>query len=245
MMRLNVIYFSITVRQALSYAVEKVESMLEVADVLKSSGKELLALVPKDSKFRDVSNKIQNAIYWVIASLKSLCPFNGHAAEMPVSDFDIPQFGEPGFIQQQQQEQQQQEPTSTKCHVPAAAAGSSEQEATDVLIVDDPEIPDPKHHKKFQKVCQTHVTREQICTKITIVILLTLRIPDTIQKEVHQQDLFLMTQCVTVVNHLIVQGKLLNMCHNNILQTLFRHVLFVAQHQPKGNTSGSMLGHSI
>ena len=151
MMHLNVIYFSISVRPALSYAVEKVESMLEAADVLKSSGKELLALAPKDSKFGDVSNKIQNAIYWVNASLKSLCPFNGHAAEVPVSDFDIPQFGEPCFIQQQQQEQQQQEPTSTKCHVPAAAAGSSEQEATDVLIVDDPEIPDPKPHKKFQK----------------------------------------------------------------------------------------------
>ena len=152
MMHLNVIYFSISVCPALSYAVEKVESMLEAADVLKSSGKELLALVPKDSKFGDVSNKIQNAIYWVNASLKSLCPFNGHAAEVPVSDFDIPQFGEPCFMQQQQQEQQQQEPTSTKCHVPAAAAGSSEQEATDVLIVDDPEISDPKPHKKFQKV---------------------------------------------------------------------------------------------
>ena len=248
MMCLNVLYFSITVRPALSYAVEKVKLILEVADVLKFSGKELLALVPKDSKFGDVSNKIQNAIYWVNASLKSLCPLNGHVAEVPVSDFDIPQFGEPGFIQQQQQEQQQQEPTSTKHpkhSVPAAAAGSSEQETTDVLIVDDPEIPDSKPHKKFQKVLQTHVTREQICTKTTIVILLTLRIPDTIQKEVHQQDLFLMTQCVTVVNHLIVQGKLLNMCHNNILQTLFGHVLFVAQHQPKGNTSGSMLGHSI
>ena len=60
MMHLNVIYFSIS---ALSYAVEKVESMLESADVLKFSGKELLALVPKDSKFGDVSNKIQNAIY--------------------------------------------------------------------------------------------------------------------------------------------------------------------------------------
>ena len=68
MTHLNVIYFSITVRPALSYAVEKVELMLEVADVLKSSGKELLALVPKDSKFGDVSNKIQNAIYWVNAS---------------------------------------------------------------------------------------------------------------------------------------------------------------------------------
>ena len=100
MMCLNVLYFSITVRPALSYAVEKVESMLEAADILKSSGKELLALAPKDSKFGDVSNKIQNAIYWVNASLKSLCPFNGHAAEVPVSDFDIPQFGEPGFIQQ-------------------------------------------------------------------------------------------------------------------------------------------------
>ena len=246
MMHLNNIYFSITVRPAFSYAVEKVKSMLEAADVLKSSGKELLALLPKYSKFGDVSNKIQNAIYWVNASLKSLCPFNGHAAEVPVSDFDIPQFGEPGFIQQQQQQQQQQqEPTSTKHHVPAAAAGSSEQEATDVLIVDDPEIPDPNLIRNSNKSCQTHVTREQICTKITIVILLTLRIPDTIQKEVYQQDLFLMTQCVTVVNHLIVQGKLLNMCHNNILQTLFGHVLFVAQHKPKGNTSGSMLRHSI
>ena len=155
MMHLIVLYFSITVHPALSYAVEKLESMLEAADVLKSSGKELLALVPKDSKFGDVSNKIQNAIYWVNASLKSLCPFNGHAAEVPVSDFDIPEFGEPGFIQQQQQEQQQQEPTSNKHpkhSVPAAAAGSSEQEATDVLIVDEPEIPDPKPHKKFQKV---------------------------------------------------------------------------------------------
>ena len=128
--------------------------MLEAADVLKSSGKELLALMPKDSKFGDVSNKIQNTIYWVNASLKSLCPFNGHAAEVPVSDFDISQFGKPSFIQQQQQEQQQQEPTSTKHpkhSVPAAAAGSSEQEATDILIVDDPEIPDPKPHKKFPK----------------------------------------------------------------------------------------------
>ena len=64
-----------------------------------------------------------------------LFPFNGHAAEVPVSDFDIPQFGESGFIQQQQQEQQQQEPTSTKCpkHSVPAAACSSEQEATDVL----------------------------------------------------------------------------------------------------------------
>ena len=98
MMHLNVIYFSISVRPALSYAVEKVKSMLEVADVLKSSGKELLALVPKDSKFGDVSNKIQNAIYWVNASLKSLCPFNGHAAEVPVSDFDIPQFGTRNYM---------------------------------------------------------------------------------------------------------------------------------------------------
>ena len=156
-------------------------------------------------------------------------------------------FRKPGFIQQQQQEQQQQEPTSTKHpkhSVPAAAAGSSEQEATDVLIVDDLEIPDPKPRKKFQKSCQTHVTREQICTKITSIILLTLRIPDTIQKEVHQQDLFLMTQCVTVVNHLIIREVAQHVSQQHP-STLFGHVLFVAQHQPKGNTSGSMLGHSI
>ena len=128
--------------------------MPEAANVLKSSGKELLALIPKDSKFADAANNIQNAIYWVNVSLKSLCPCNGHAAQVPVSDFDIPQFGEPVFTQQQQQEQPHQEPTSTKCtkhFVPAAAAGSSEQEVTDVVTVDDPENinPDPKHPKKF------------------------------------------------------------------------------------------------
>ena len=41
--------FAITVCPALSYAVEKIESMLEAADVLKSPGKELLSLVPRDS----------------------------------------------------------------------------------------------------------------------------------------------------------------------------------------------------
>ena len=115
----------------------------------------MLALVPKDSKFADAANNIQNAIYWVNASLKFLCPCNGHAAQVPVSNFEIPQFGEPVFTQQQQQAQPQQEPTSTKCtkhSVSAAAAGSSEQEATDVVTAGDPENPDPKHHKKFQKV---------------------------------------------------------------------------------------------
>ena len=143
----------------LSYAVEMVESMLEAADVLKSSGKELLALVPRESKFADATNKIQNATYWLNTSLKSLSPCNGHATQVPVSDFDIPEFGEPVFTLQQQQEQPllQEQPTSTMCRkhsVPAAAAGSAEQQATDVVNVDDPENvdPDPKGPKKFQKV---------------------------------------------------------------------------------------------
>ena len=82
-----------TVHPMLSYAVEKFESMLEAADVLKSSGKELLSLVPRE--FMETTNKIQNAIYWLNASLKALSPCHGHVTEIPVSDFDVPQFGEP------------------------------------------------------------------------------------------------------------------------------------------------------
>ena len=74
--------------------------MLEAADVLKSSGKELLSLVPGESKFADATNKIQNAIYWLNASLKALSPCNGHVTEIPVSDLDVPQFGEPVCTQQ-------------------------------------------------------------------------------------------------------------------------------------------------
>ena len=59
--------------------------MLEAANVLKSSGKELLALVPRESKFADATNKIQNAIYWLNASLKSLSPCNGHATQVAVA----------------------------------------------------------------------------------------------------------------------------------------------------------------
>ena len=128
--------FSITVCPALSYAVEKIESTLEAADVLKSSGKELLSLVPSDSKFMQTTNKIQNAIYWLNASLKDLSPCNGHVTEIPVSDFDVPQFREPVFTQQQQQQEQpflQEQPKvplpSTMCTkriAHAAAAGSAE-----------------------------------------------------------------------------------------------------------------------
>ena len=110
--------------------------MLEAADVLKFSGKELLSLVPRESKFADATNKIQNAIYWLNASVKALSPCNGHVTEIPFSDFDVPQFGEPVFTQQQQQEQPllQEQPTvplpstlRTKHTVPAAAVGSAEQ----------------------------------------------------------------------------------------------------------------------
>ena len=61
----------------------------------------------------------------------------------------------------------------------------------------------------------------------------------------HQQGLSQMTQCVTVVNHLIVQGKWLNLCHKSIQQTVLGHVLSVDQQHQKENTSGSMLGHNI
>ena len=94
--------------------------MLEAADVLKSSGKELLCLLPRDSQFMQTTNKIQNATYWLNASLKSLSPCNGHVTEIPVSDFDVPEFGEPVFTQQQQEQPLlQEQPTvplpSTMC----------------------------------------------------------------------------------------------------------------------------------
>ena len=156
--------FSITVCLALCYAVEKIESMLEAADVLKSSGKELLSLVPRDSKFMQTTNKVQNAIYWLNASLKALSPCNGHVTEIPVSDFDVPQFGEPVFT-----------PMHTKDTAPAAAAGSAEQQSTDVVDVPDPENVDPdnpeKAPKNSKKSCQTHVTREQISIRNITVIM--------------------------------------------------------------------------
>ena len=109
--------------------------MLEAADVLKSSGKELLCLLPRDSQFMQTANKIQNAIYWLNASLKSLSPYNGHVTQIPVSDFDVPQFGESVFTQQQQEQPLlQDKPTTplpstlcTKHSAPAAAAGSAQQ----------------------------------------------------------------------------------------------------------------------
>ena len=153
--------------------------MLEAADVLKSSGEELLSLVPGESKFADATNKIQNAIYWLNASFKALSPCNGHVTEIPFSDFDVPQFGESVFTQQQQHEQPllQEQSTvplpstlHTKHTVPAAAAGSAEQQATDVVDVDDPDDP-AKGPKNSKKSCQTHITREQMSTKSIIVIL--------------------------------------------------------------------------
>ena len=126
--------FFISVPPVLSYAVEKLESMLETAEVLKSCCP--LSLIPRDSKFMQTTTKIQNAIYWLNASLKALSPCNVHFTEIPVIDFDVPQFDEPVFTQQQQQEQPllQKQPTvplpstmCTKCTAPAAAAGGAEQ----------------------------------------------------------------------------------------------------------------------
>ena len=130
----------------------------------------------------ETTKKIQNAIYWLNASLKSLSPYNGHVTEIPVSDFDVPEFAKPVFIQQQQQEQPllQEQPTiplaSTMCTkhtAPAAASGSAEQQATDVVNVDAPENVDPydpaKALKNSKKSCQTHVTREQISKRISLL----------------------------------------------------------------------------
>ena len=73
------------------YVVEKVDSMLEAGDVIKQSGKELLCVLPNDSKMFLVMNQI----YWVNASLKSISPVNGMVHNVPLPDFDSFEIGEP------------------------------------------------------------------------------------------------------------------------------------------------------
>ena len=69
--------------------------MLETGDVIKQSGKELLGALPKDSKMFQVMNQIMNQIYWVNASLKSISPVNGMVHNVPLTDFDSFEIGEP------------------------------------------------------------------------------------------------------------------------------------------------------
>ena len=234
--------------------------MLEAADILKSFGKELLCLVPRDSMFMQTTNKIQNAMYWLNASLRALPLCNGQVTEIPVSDFDVPQFGEPVFTQQLQQEQPllQEQPKvplpstmHTKHTAPAAAAGSAEQQATDVVDVPDPENVDPdnpeKAPKKFKNVlpdpCNIGTDlyyKEYYCYHVNI------KDPKyNTKRGAPTHSLSLMTQCVILGNHLILQGKWLNMCHRTIQQTVPGHVLSVAQQHQKENIPGSMLGHNI
>ena len=78
-----------------AYLVEKLDSMLEAADVLKQSGKEFLSAVPKDHKMFDAIAQVMNYIYWVNASLKSLSPVNGMVQHVPISDFDCFDVGTP------------------------------------------------------------------------------------------------------------------------------------------------------
>ena len=82
-------------RPAPAYLVEKLDSMLEAADVLKQSGKEFLSAVPKDHKMFEATAQVLNHIYWVNASLKSLGPVNGMVQHVPISDFDCFDVGTP------------------------------------------------------------------------------------------------------------------------------------------------------
>ena len=83
-----------SVHPAPGYVVEKGDSMLEAGDVIKQSGKELCAL-PKDSKMFQVMNQLMNQIYWVNASLNSISPVNGMVHNVPLTDFDSFEIGEP------------------------------------------------------------------------------------------------------------------------------------------------------
>ena len=74
---------------------EKLDGMLEAADVLKQSGKEFLSAVPKDHKMFEATAQVMNHIYWVNASLKSLSPVNGMVQHVPISDFDCFDVGTP------------------------------------------------------------------------------------------------------------------------------------------------------
>ena len=80
-----------SVHPAPEYVVEKVDSMLEAGDVIKQLGKELLCVLSKDSKMFQVMNQI----YWVNASLKSISPVNGMVHNVPLTDFDSFEIGEP------------------------------------------------------------------------------------------------------------------------------------------------------
>ena len=84
-----------SVHPAVGFLVEELDSMLEVGEVLKQSGKEFLSVLPKDSNMFKVCNNIMNQIYWVNASPKSVSPINGMAHCVTVSDFDAFDIGEP------------------------------------------------------------------------------------------------------------------------------------------------------
>ena len=84
-----------SVHPAPGFLVEKLDSMLEAGEVLKRSAKEFLCVLPKDNNMFKVCNNIMNQIYWVNASLKSVCPINGMAHCVPVSDFDPFDISEP------------------------------------------------------------------------------------------------------------------------------------------------------
>ena len=64
-------------------------------DVIKLSGKELLGALPKDCKMFQVMIQIMKQIYWVNASLKSISPVNGMVHNVPLTDFDSFEIGEP------------------------------------------------------------------------------------------------------------------------------------------------------
>ena len=80
---------------ALGFLVEKLNSMLEAGEVIKQSGKDFLSALPRERNMFTVSNNIMNQIYWVNASLKSVSPINGLAHNVPVSDLDAFDIGEP------------------------------------------------------------------------------------------------------------------------------------------------------
>ena len=99
----------LSVRPAPGYVVEKVDSMLQAGDVIKQSGKELLCVLPKDSKMFQVMNQIMNQIYWVNASLKSISPVNGMVHNVPLTDFDSFEIGSEKQQMEGQVEEEEEE----------------------------------------------------------------------------------------------------------------------------------------
>ena len=208
-----------SVHPAPRYVVEKVDSMLEAGDVIKQSGKELLCVLPKDSKMFQVMNQIMNQIYWVNASLKFISPVNGMVHNVPLTAFDSFEIGEPAPpappsppsipIPTPQPGTSQ---TTTKKRKATAAFGSEKEQMGGQVEEEEEEDGDGGDEgaggkkKRFTKEIRTGIyepCNKDIYTEYRCIRLIS-KIQDTTPKGVPLQFLSLIKLNATVVKSVIV-----------------------------------------